>query len=448
MAYLGTKPTGGRFVQVDGRDGRRKTIGLGVIGQRKAEQVRHYIEDLVAARQTGTTPEPKTRQWLATIDGKLRRRLVALSLAEPGAAQAELGTLGPFLDVCLNRKRKTVKPQTMPRLEQARDSMVAFFTSGCALHSITDADAEDFQAWLRNEAPHRRRRGEFKGLAEATVGKRCKDAREFFKYAVQLRLIEHNPFTTIKCATPGTRRHAYITQQDAQSVMAQLPDASWRLLFALARWGGLRVISEPRALRWEDVDWTPGHETLLVRSPKTEHLDGHESRRIPLTTEVLEPMREVFDQAQEGEPLVLPWLTSRSSASLRNPLMKAIARSGVKVWPRLWHNLRSTRQTELERDMPTHVVCTIMGNSESVANRHYLQVTEEDFDTVRGLSRKRDVETGDPSPSARADREPRAAQGAAVMHGHRGSGEKETALAGPRRDMGGHESVSSDPYGI
>ena len=40
---------------------------------------------------------------------------------------------------------------------------------------------------------------------------------------------------------------------------------------------------------------------------------------------------------------------------------------------------RSSRQTELERENPTHVVCAIMGNTPQVANRHYLQVTESDL---------------------------------------------------------------------
>lgn len=449
MAYLGTKQTGQRFVQVNGRDGRRKTIGLGTIGQRKAEQVRHHIEDLAAAVRTGTSPEPKTRQWLALVNGKLRRRLVELGLAEPGAAQAELGTLGPFLEVCLERQRKTVKPQTLPRLEQARDSLLSYFTAGRAVHSITDADVEDYQTWLRQEAPHRRRKGKIKGLAEATVGKRCKDARQWFKYAKQLRLIEHNPFEAITCASPGTDRLAYISHEDAMAVMAQLPDAGWRLLFALARWGGLRVISEPRRLRWEDIDWTPGHESLLVHSPKTEHLAGHATRSIPLVAEVLEPLREVFELAREGQPLVLPWLKDRSSAALRKPLQKAIGRAGLTAWPRLWHNLRSTRQTELERDLPTHVVCAIMGNSESVANRHYLQVTSDDFEAVRALSRRR--ETARPDAAQESDEpkvRPRAAQGAALMHGHSGSAEMQTALIGSGRGMGGQVDVNNDPYGI
>ena len=43
----------------------------------------------------------------------------------------------------------------------------------------------------------------------------------------------------------------------------------------------------------------------------------------------------------------------------------------------MFHNLRSTRQTELAERYPIHVVCAWMGNSRAVAQEHYLQVTVE-----------------------------------------------------------------------
>ena len=51
-------------------------------------------------------------------------------------------------------------------------------------------------------------------------------------------------------------------------------------------------------------------------------------------------------------------------------------------WPRVFHNLRASRQTELENVFPTHVVCEWLGNTESVAREHYLRVTEDHFPTA------------------------------------------------------------------
>ena len=68
-----------------------------------------------------------------------------------------------------------------------------------------------------------------------------------------------------------------------------------------------------------------------------------------------------------------------TNANLRTQLTRIIRRAGLAPWPRLFHNLRSSRQTELEERFPTHVVCRWLGNSPRIASKHYLQVREADF---------------------------------------------------------------------
>ena len=51
--------------------------------------------------------------------------------------------------------------------------------------------------------------------------------------------------------------------------------------------------------------------------------------------------------------------------------------------PKLWQNLRATRQTELAETFPIHVVCDWIGNSRAVAQEHYLQVTDEHFEAAQ-----------------------------------------------------------------
>ena len=51
----------------------------------------------------------------------------------------------------------------------------------------------------------------------------------------------------------------------------------------------------------------------------------------------------------------------------------------MQPWPKLFQNLRSTRETELADDFPMHVVCQWIGNSQPIAAKHYLQVTEDHF---------------------------------------------------------------------
>ena len=51
----------------------------------------------------------------------------------------------------------------------------------------------------------------------------------------------------------------------------------------------------------------------------------------------------------------------------------------MQPWPKLFQNLRSTRETELADDFPMHVVCQWIGNSQTIAAKHYLQVTADHF---------------------------------------------------------------------
>ncbi len=93
-----------------------------------------------------------------------------------------------------------------------------------------------------------------------------------------------------------------------------------------------------------------------------------------------------FEAAEIGAVYVLPERYRRKCRyqhgwynGLRDQFEVIIKRAGLIQWPRLFHNLRSTRQTELEEKFPTHVVCAWLGNTKSIAARHYLQVTDEHF---------------------------------------------------------------------
>ena len=54
-----------------------------------------------------------------------------------------------------------------------------------------------------------------------------------------------------------------------------------------------------------------------------------------------------------------------------------------ETWPRLFHNLRSSRETELLDEFPLHVVAKWMGHSVEIAAKHYAQITDEHFERAR-----------------------------------------------------------------
>jgi hypothetical protein len=50
------------------------------------------------------------------------------------------------------------------------------------------------------------------------------------------------------------------------------------------------------------------------------------------------------------------------NANLRSEMTRLLRRAGVSGWPRLFHSMRASRQTELQREFPLHVVCSWLGN--------------------------------------------------------------------------------------
>ena len=85
-------------------------------------------------------------------------------------------------------------------------------------------------------------------------------------------------------------------------------------------------------------------------------------------------------------------------ANPRSTMQKIIKRAGLKVWPKLFHNLRASRETELAAEHPIHVVCEWIGNSPRVASEHYLRVTDADFDKAAiNAADKKGEPPGEPS---------------------------------------------------
>ena len=165
-----------------------------------------------------------------------------------------------------------------------------------------------------------------------------------------------------RCRTPTIRK-----------VIDQLPNAECRLAVALARFAGLRCPSEISLLKWSEINWHEGR--MLVHAPKTKR-KGKPTRIVPLFPELRPFLEDAFEAAADGAVQCVKY----SSDGIRHHLKRAIDSAGVERWEKLFVNLRSSRQTELvQAGFPAHVVCEWLGNTTTVANKHYLQVNDADF---------------------------------------------------------------------
>ena len=240
-----------------------------------------------------------------------------------------------------------------------------FFGAGKDLQAFTPADADNFLLFLREK------------YADGTTGRTVKRAKQFFRSALRGKLIAENPFEDVRPPSQvNDARKFFVPMEAANKVLDACPDAEWRLLFALSRFGGLRCPSEHLALSWLDVDWE--RNRFRVDSPKTG------VRWVPIFPELKLYFEEAFELAAEGAVHVTRYRDVNSN--LRTQLLRIIRRAGVAPWPKLFHNLRVTRETELAASHPIHVVCTWIGHDAAIAQKHYLQVTDQDFERAANIA--------------------------------------------------------------
>jgi len=358
-------------------DRKRRTIRLGRVPVKTAESFRLRVESLLAAQTAGVPVAQDDARWLAELTATMHDRLVRVGLAEPRADAVRV-TLGELLEDYFGTLE--VKPGTRTTYEQTRRTLEEYFGADHPLDSIDARDADHWRAGMVDA-----------GLAPATIAKRVKTARMIFARGVRWGMLASNPFADMKAGSMSNRaRLVFVPAVDVERVLAVCPDPQWRVLIALSRYGALRIPSEALALRWEHIDWERGRMT--VPSPKTAS-QGRESRIVPLFPELRQHLLAAFEAAPDGAEYVVA--RSRDAGiNLRTGLQRLIARAGVQSWPRLWHNMRASRATELASEFPQHVAAAWCGHTEAIAEGHYWQVRDEDFDRATAEPSRGGAESG------------------------------------------------------
>ena len=378
MASIVDDPNGRRRILFVGPDTKRRTIRLGKIDRKSAESICRHVESLSAAKVSGQPVPRDTAGWLAAIGDALRDKLAAVGLIEKQSTRA----LGEFLGNYLEQRRGDSKPATAITIRTVVTDLTQFFGKAADLRAATVERAEAFKKHYQDRK-----------LAPATVYRRLKMAKMLFGHALKLKIIDANPFAdvTSKNHNPPERRH-YITPADARKLLDEA-NPTWRIIIALARFGGLRCPSEVLSLKWEYVNLATGR--MVVQSPKTEHLEGRAERVVPVFAVLRPHLEEAWELAAPGEQYVVGGTQGdnyRKSAhgpngwvnmNLRTTFEKLVRRAGLKPWPKLFHNLRASCETDLMANHPIHVVTAWIGNTPKIALGHYLQTLDGDFEKAR-----------------------------------------------------------------
>ncbi len=69
----------------------------------------------------------------------------------------------------------------------------------------------------------------------------------------------------------------------------------------------------------------------------------------------------------------------------RTGLLRILKRAGLTPWPKLFQNMRASRETELLDEFPIKDVCSWIGNSQAVAMKHYAMRRQDSFMRAAGV---------------------------------------------------------------
>jgi len=351
-------------------NGKRPSVRIPKQSRRSAEKVQMHVENLVTSKASNVAVEPATATWLRDVGDDLHERLAKTGLVEPRDGSTVAGLVMAFY--AANPK---AKPATRVVWGHVERNLKEHFGETRQIRTITRADGEEFRQHLIDE-----------GLAGTTVGKRLAFARQFFAHAVRFDWIEKNPFEGVshKGGDPA-KRQRYITEDETKLLIDAAPDCTWKTIIALARFGGLRCPSEVLSLRLADLDWERG--AMTVTSPKGEG-HGKGRRAVPMFARLRPYLETAWDMAAEGQANVIPenlYLPAANGPSgwvnmnLRTEFGRIVDRAGLDRWPRLFHALRASCESDLAREYPITTVCKWIGNTVAIAARHYVQVTDADF---------------------------------------------------------------------
>ena len=285
MASVVSDPGGRKRILFVAPDESRKAIRLGKIDRKSAEAIARHVEALLVARIGGQPVRRDTAAWLAGLGVTLSEKLARVGLIDPKPEgdNLEALTMGAFVDVFLTG-RDDLKPNTRTAFMQTRKALVRHFGEDKAVQQINAGDADEWAATLR------------KKYSPATVATFVKKARQMFRHAVRKRLLAESPFAVVRIPSQVNKsREEFLNRETIAQVMDAAPDLEWRVIIALARYGGLRTPSELLALQWSQVDWSRDRVTIF--SPKLE--------KSPSGGCMLKPL---------GEDLPLTWITLLSGS--------------------------------------------------------------------------------------------------------------------------------------
>jgi integrase len=384
MASISTDKSGNRRILYFDENRKRRVLYIGKVSERDAEGVQRRVESMLAAIILGNSIYRDDARWLSESP-TIREKLERLDLIPSGKLQIDRRCMSmeEFLDDYIERHGASRKPATVAVWKQVVANLKEFMPEGIRINQITAGHAKEFHEKLKA-----------RGMATTTIHKRIQFARQFMHDAVDWKIIDENPFCKVKTQKSSVKVNEFVPREVVDKLMKKA-NPVWQVILGLSRYGGLRTPSETLSLRWDDIDWELNR--MSIPEPKVEHHEGRGIRSCPIFPELRPILDEAFEIFGDKSDYVVAAPQYRAAANtamgwknanLRSEMTRLLRRAGVSGWTRLFHSMRASRQTELQREFPLHVVCSWLGNSPRIAQQSYLLVTEDDFSRAAGAKKE------------------------------------------------------------
>lgn len=339
---------------------KRKTLSLGSQYTRKqAERIKSAVEEIADAIETGGKVGKSTAGFIADMTDDLKARFITCGLLE----ESESVTFKELFKRFFESESGSLKQSTITTYEQAQKRLFDFFDKETKPDELTKKDGEAWKLWQKERYSPATICGSFQRLAHV------------LNWGVENGLIEANPFKGIKRGSfVNPNRLFYVPMDWYHKLLEACPCQTWRTLLALCRIGGLRNPSETLLLKWEDVDFD--NKRILVHSPKTEHIEGKETRLLYMFP-LLE--RELLRQSEAYTVGDSPYVIAKyrdTAANMRTQFRRIIFRAGLPEWERTFQNLRASASTDIEAEFGAAAESVWVGHSTRMALKHYLQISD------------------------------------------------------------------------
>ena len=306
---------------------------------------------------------------------RARRQFQAELIISPGiGSMGKAPTIKAWTDRYIADIRQTHAEGSVSLAQDTIAYLLERFDGGLRMDRITQAQAEDFAAWLKG-----------KGLSTVTVARHSRTLKAIWGRAIKAELIHRSPWVVLASSARSPEKSIpNLTDDDVQRLIDAAPTRQWRCIIALCAWGGTRR-NEAIHMRWEDVRW--GDNRFFVRLPDGKDADTKHAERVTmmeprLEATLLAAMHEAHD-GSEGPCYGIPL------ENLHRNMVAIIRRAGLVPWEDPFHALRRWRVSTWKLRYPAPVVDKWLGHSSDVSESSYYRVTEQTFGLEAEVARLR-----------------------------------------------------------